>query len=105
MLKQVFFYISFTFLFSLGGIAQCFQVSDGNGVLSTNPYFISCTPGSYTVFIQTDLPIGPYSIDWGDGTLPSTGASLVPPVVVQHTMALQPIPLILSLAILLMVAL
>lgn len=67
--------------------AQCFQVNDGNGVLSNNPNFISCTPGNYTVFIQTDQTIGPYVIDWGDGSPTSTGASLVPPAVVQHTYA------------------
>ncbi len=67
--------------------AQCFQVSDGNGVLSNNPYFVSCTPGNFTVFIQTDQTIGPFSIDWGDGSPNTTGASLVPPAIEQHTYA------------------
>ncbi|MCB0802262.1 MAG: PKD domain-containing protein, partial [Flavobacteriales bacterium] len=67
--------------------SQCFQVADGNGVMSSNPYFVSCTPGGFTVFIQTDQTIGPYTIDWGDGTLNASGPSLVPPAIEQHTYA------------------
>src|SRR5690554_3469626 len=65
--------------------AQCFQVNDGNGVPSTNPYFINCAPGNYTVFIQVDQNIGPYIIDWGDGSPNTTGASLTTTGLEQHT--------------------
>ncbi len=82
LLLCVFFLIA---LFELE--AQCFQVADGNGVMSNNPYFVSCTPGTYTVFIQTDQTIGPYTIDWGDGSPNASGASLVPPAIEQHTYA------------------
>ena len=70
-----------------GASAQCFQVLDGNGVLSNNPYFINCGPGTYTIFVQTDIAIGPYIINWGDGSPNSTGASLIPPNFVSHTYA------------------
>jgi len=70
-----------------GTHAQCFQVLDGNGVLSNNPYFINCGPGTYTIFIQTDLALGPYTIDWGDGSPVSNGAALIPPAFVTHTYA------------------
>ena len=56
---------------------QCFEVIDGNGVASDNPYFVSCTPGNFTVFIQLDQNIGPFVIDWGDGSPNTTGASLL----------------------------
>ena len=65
--------------------AQCFQILDGNGVLSNNPYFISCAPGNFTIFIQPNQPLGPYTINWGDGSPNSSGASLVPPALVSHT--------------------
>ena len=65
--------------------AQCFQILDGNGVLSNNPYFISCAPDNFTIFIQLNQPLGPYTINWGDGSPNSSGASLVPPALVSHT--------------------
>lgn len=74
------------FFLSVSSYAQCFRVTDGNGVFSNNPYFVTCTPGSYTVFVQTDQALGPYTIDWGDGTN-SSGASLIPPALEQHTYA------------------
>ncbi|MAC95254.1 MAG: hypothetical protein CMC96_07115 [Flavobacteriales bacterium] len=65
--------------------AQCFQVNDGTGTPSNNPYFIHCSPANYTVFIQVDQNIGPYIIDWGDGSPNTTGASLTTTGLEQHT--------------------
>ncbi|MBD98885.1 MAG: hypothetical protein CMO34_03500 [Verrucomicrobia bacterium] len=79
------FTLFFITLFAYQAYSQCFQVNDGNGVASNNPYFISCTGGNFTVFIQTDIAIGPYTIDWGDGSAITSGASLTPPSVVQYT--------------------
>lgn len=76
------------FLFMMSGAsAQCFQVLDGNGVLSNAPYFINCGPGTYSIFVQTNIALGPYTIDWGDGTAVSSGPSLVPPAFVTHNYA------------------
>lgn len=72
--------------FTINGLnAQCFQVNDGNGVPSNNPYFINCAPGNYTVFIQVNQGIGPYVIDWGDGSPNTTGANLPTTGLEQHT--------------------
>ncbi|MBU0488481.1 MAG: PKD domain-containing protein [Bacteroidetes bacterium] len=72
------------FLFS-GGYAQCPEYYDGGGTLSANPYWIHCTGGDYTIFVQSDQAIGPYTIDWGDGSPPDAGAGFAPPAFVGHT--------------------
>jgi PKD repeat protein len=84
--KFILLFVSFFVLLG-SSYSQCFQVLDGGGALSSSPVFVSCTPGTFTVFIQTDQTIGPYIIDWGDGTANSNGASLVPPALEQHTYA------------------
>lgn len=87
MLKRLLLLFSSTILLLNVSFSQCFQVTDGMGAFSNTPLFVSCTPGGFTVFIQTDQTIGPYTIDWGDGTANSTGASLIPPALEQHTYA------------------
>lgn len=78
----------FSFIFYQIAFSQCtFRVLDGNGNASDNPRFVSCTPGTYTVFIQTTATIGPYLINWGDGSANSTGATLLTSGNVQHTYA------------------
>ena len=67
--------------------AQCLQVQDGLGVFSSTPQFISCTPGTYTIFIQPDRNMGNYTIDWGDATPNTTGASLLVNTTVSHAYA------------------
>jgi PKD repeat protein len=66
---------------------QCFQVYDGFGNIQATPYFIGCSGSDYTVFVQTDISLGSYTINWGDGTPNTTGTSLVPPAYVQHIYA------------------
>jgi PKD repeat protein len=63
---------------------QCFQVYDGFGIPQTAPYFISCSGNDYTVFIQTDIDLGNYSINWGDGSPVTTGSSLIFPNYISH---------------------
>jgi PKD repeat protein len=65
--------------------AQCFQVYDGFGVIQNTPYFIGCSGSDYTIYLQTDIALGNYTIVWGDGTANSSGATLTPPTYVQHT--------------------
>lgn len=84
---RILFTIILCFTMMGGASAQCFQVLDGNGVLSNNPYFINCAPGPYTIFVQTDIALGPYIIQWGDGSADSTGNALAPPTFVSHTYA------------------
>jgi len=64
--------------------AQCPQIIDGNGNASAIPRWVHCNGTGYTLFIQTTIATGSYTINWGDGTS-STGASLVPPTTVSHT--------------------
>lgn len=66
---------------------QCPTINDGFGIPQAEPYFISCSGGSNTIFIQSNDSIGSYSIDWGDGSPLSAGAQLVPPNYVTHTYA------------------
>lgn len=72
----------------LGGLkpikAQCPLLLDGNGVFSNNPYWVSCGGGDFTLFLQTDVNVGNYTVDWGDGSPNSTGTSIIPPTFLSH---------------------
>lgn len=63
---------------------QCPQLFDSNGDLSDAPHWISCSGGNFTLVVASPTPTGAYTIDWGDGTPTSSGASLVPPQTVIH---------------------
>lgn len=65
--------------------SQCFQVYNGLGTITNNPYFIGCSGSDYTVYLQPNMALGNYIINWGDGTPNSTGTSLLPPAYVTHT--------------------
>lgn len=79
--------IPLLFLASNPLFSQCFRVLDGNGVFNnSNPYWINCTPGSYNLILQTDIALGAYTVNWGDGNT-SSGTSLTPPAFLQHTYA------------------
>lgn len=74
----------FSIVVFLSGKSQCLQVLDGNGNFTDTPQFVQCTPGGFTVFIQPDRNMGNYTIDWGDGSANSTGASLLTNQSVSH---------------------
>lgn len=63
---------------------QCPELYDSNGDLSGAPHWISCSGGNFTLVVASPTPTGAYTIDWGDGTPPTTGASLTPPQTVIH---------------------
>jgi PKD repeat protein len=67
--------------------AQCPRLNNGAGAPSANPYWVSCNGSNYTLFIQSPDTIGPYTLDFGDGTTPVSGAGLVPPNFITHTYA------------------
>lgn len=72
-------------LVGISSYGQCFRVLDGNGVFTNNnPQWVNCTPGSYTLILQTNNAIGPYTINWGDGNSGS-GTDITPPAFIQHT--------------------
>ncbi|MBL4593775.1 MAG: PKD domain-containing protein [Flavobacteriales bacterium] len=87
MLKKYSFYILLV-LFSFTGIkssvAQCPQLLDGLGVFGNNPYWISCTGGNFFLFLQPDIAVGNYTINWGDGSPNDNGASIIPPAFITH---------------------
>lgn len=64
--------------------AQCPQLYDFFGIPNNTPYWYDCTGNNYTLTIQSPNNIGSYTIDWGDGSPTTTGASLVPPASVTH---------------------
>ena len=66
------------------GYGQCPQVYDGTGAVSSNPYWINCTGGAYTLNLSTPTAIGSYTVVWGDGTANTTGASLAANTIITH---------------------
>jgi gliding motility-associated-like protein len=65
--------------------AQCPRLLDGNGNFSANPVWVHCNGTGYTLYIQTNQATGAYTINWGDGSPVTSGASLTPPATVSHT--------------------
>ncbi len=86
MVRQLtfFLFIYFFFFGNKNAIAQCPQLLDGTGSYSNSPYWISCTGGNFSLFLQPDINVGNYTINWGDGTPNDTGASIIPPAFVSH---------------------
>lgn len=70
--------------FVVEAYSQC-QVYDGQGNVSANPVWVSCTGGNYTVFVQSPNNLGSITIDWGDGSPFTSAPSLIPPAFISHT--------------------
>jgi gliding motility-associated-like protein len=90
MLKRyrIFLLLSlFLFIGSKSSLAQCPQFFDSQGVPSATPQWVSCSGGAFVLFIQPDINVGNYTIDWGDGTPNDNGASIIPPASVSHNYA------------------
>lgn len=69
--------------------AQCPQVFNYLGVLSSNPYWISCTGGAYLLNFQSNTSWGSYTISWGDGTPNHTGTSYTSGSLITHNYIAQ----------------
>jgi gliding motility-associated-like protein len=67
--------------------AQCPTLIDGTGNPSSNPYWVSCTGSSFTLFLQSQNSVGPYTVNWGDGSPTASGPGLNPPAFLTHTYA------------------
>ena len=76
-------FMSLTF----GVRAQCPQIYNYLGALSSRPYFISCTGGSFAVNFQSNSSWGAYSINWGDGTTNTVGLSYTANNILTHNYA------------------
>jgi gliding motility-associated-like protein len=68
--------------------SQCPQVYDGTGTVSSNPYWINCTGGAYTLNLSSPSSIGSYTVVWGDGTPNTTGSSLAANTIITHGYAI-----------------
>lgn len=76
--------LCFLILIQVTASAQCPPIIDGNGTASATSRWVHCNGTGYTLFIQTTIATGSYTINWGDGNT-TNGASLVPPTMVSHT--------------------
>ncbi len=73
MIKRLFG--SFFVLACFFGKAQCPQLYNYLGTLSSAPKFISCTGGAYALNVVSNSSWGAYTVDWGDGTPNSNGSA------------------------------
>ena len=71
---------------SLQSFSQC-QVYDGGGAVSANPVWVSCSGGTYALYIQSPNNFGALTINWGDGSANTTVTSLISPAFVSHVYA------------------
>jgi PKD repeat protein len=65
-------------------VAQCPHVYDFYGQVNDNPYWYSCSGNNFAFNLSTPDTWGAFSIDWGDGTPMTTGASWAPPTFQSH---------------------
>jgi len=66
------------------GFSQCPQLYDGTGTPSSNPYWVNCTGGAYTLNLSSPSSIGSYTVIWGDGTPNTTASSLAANTIITH---------------------
>ncbi|MCD6066623.1 MAG: Microbial collagenase precursor [Bacteroidetes bacterium] len=76
--------LSVLLLFAGKFYGQCPQIYDGLGAPSANPIWISCSGGAYTLNFALPTAITSYTIDWGDASGTTTGASLNANTIVPH---------------------
>lgn len=86
MFKNIIKYsIILLLLFSNGVVySQCPQLNDFFGTPNNNPYWYSCSGANYTLNLNSPNTIGTWTVDWGDGSPISSGASLVPGNNISH---------------------
>ena len=64
--------------------SQCPQLNDFYGNPSNNPYWFDCSGNNFTLNINSPDVIGSWTVDWGDGSPISNGASLIPGNNISH---------------------
>ena len=83
---NVFTLFLFSLLFSTGfASAQCPRFFNGTLALSSNPLWVSCSGTSYNLILQSDVTIGPFTVNFGDGSPVASYPGLVPPAFVSHS--------------------
>jgi len=74
-------------VFSQDAKSQCPNILDGGGLPSANPVWVTCSGLDFNLFIQSVDTLFAYSIDWGDGSPLTTGATLLPSAFETHLYA------------------
>jgi PKD repeat protein len=69
---------------SVPAVAQCPHVFDFFGQVNDNPYWYSCSGNNFTFNLSTPDTWNGFSIDWGDGSPVTSGASWAPPAFQTH---------------------
>jgi gliding motility-associated-like protein len=64
--------------------AQCPNVFDFYGQVNDNPYWYSCSGNNFTFNLSTPDTWNGFTIDWGDGTPVTSGATWAPPTFQTH---------------------
>ena len=77
----------FLLIFSINqfSYSQCPQFYDFDGNLSSTPEWIACDGNDFILSLQSNIYIGNYSIDWGDGSPQSSGTSWLANTPIEHT--------------------
>ncbi|MAD50513.1 MAG: hypothetical protein CMC95_04360 [Flavobacteriales bacterium] len=84
MKKRIFIFL-YVFLLTQISYSQCPQFYDFDGNLSSSPEWIVCDGNDFVLSLQSNVDIGNYSIDWGDGSAISSGNSWLANTPVEHT--------------------
>jgi gliding motility-associated-like protein len=83
LLKKSFLF--FLILVSWKVKAQCPKFFDGNTLLSSNPYWISCSGLAFDINVVSDTSFGSYAITWGDGSSTTSGSSYTANSIIPHS--------------------
>ena len=66
--------------------AQCPELLDGSFNFTDSPYWLACGGSDYFLTLQTDMVVGDYTVDWGDGSPIQVGTGFGPAdISVNHT--------------------
>jgi gliding motility-associated-like protein len=74
----------FAMLVYASGYAQCPHVFDFYGQVNEDPYWYSCSGNNFSFNLSTPDTWNGFTIDWGDGSPVTTGASWSPPTFQNH---------------------
>lgn len=78
------YFLSFFLFLSAFLSAQCPQFFDGMGNPSSNPYWVSCSGLNYNFNLISTINYTNYTINWGDGSPVTNGASQAGGVALVH---------------------
>lgn len=87
MKRKLYTYVIIIFLLISNRLASQCEVYDGLGNASSNPVWVSCSGGAYTLNFASPTTLTGYTIDWGDGSPVSSGASLTANTILPHPYA------------------